>query len=121
MEKKEQLNMHLTNIDSKIILTCPGEDIPNLVFGVNHHKFISSKIVSASSCTTNAVVPILNILEKIGIISGHIETIHAYTNDQNLIDNYHKKQRRHRSAAMNIIPTSTGASKSSVNVYKLER
>ena len=112
---KEQLEKHQKNINAKIILTCPGENIPNIVFGCNHVNYLSAKIVSAASCTTNAVVPILNILEnKIGIIKGHIETVHSYTNDQNLIDNYHKKSRRDRSAALNIVPTTTGASKAAV-------
>ncbi len=70
----------------------------------------STKILSAASCTTNAIVPVLNVLEdKLGIHGGHIETIHSYTNDQNLIDNFHKKPRRGRSAALNMVLTSTGA------------
>ena len=72
----------------------------------------SDNVISAASCTTNAIVPVLDILNKeYSITSGHIETVHAYTNDQNLIDNYHKKDRRGRSAALNMVITSTGAVK----------
>ena len=69
-------------------------------------------ILGAASCTTNAIVPVLKVLnDEFGIISGHIETVHAYTNDQNLIDNFHKKSRRGRSAALNLVITETGAGK----------
>ncbi len=85
-----------------VILTAPGKgDIPNIVYGVNHEGFTSdkTKIFSAASCTTNAIVPVLKVIEdKLGIETGHIETVHAYTNDQNLLDNYHKKARRGRGA-----------------------
>lgn len=106
---KQQLSSHIKT-NEKVILTCPGNDIPNIVFGCNHHNYLSEKIVSAASCTTNAIALILKSLEK-NIISGHIETIHSYTNDQNLIDNYHKKPRRDRAAALNLVPTTTGAGK----------
>ena len=70
------------------------------------------KIISAASCTTNAIVPVLKLIhDKFKITSGHVETVHAYTNDQNLIDNYHKGDRRGRSAALNMVITSTGAVK----------
>ncbi len=99
---------------SKVLLTAPGKgDIPNIVFGVNHDKFDMSteKVYSAASCTTNAIIPVLKVVdEKLGIKSGHIETVHSYTNDQNLLDNYHKKYRRGRSAALNMVITETGAS-----------
>lgn len=99
----------------KVLLTAPAKgDIPNIVYGVNHDDpaidFRNEKIYSAASCTTNAIVPVLYVIEKsLGIERGHIETIHAYTNDQNLTDNYHKKPRRGRSAPMNMVLTSTGA------------
>ncbi|MBN1337834.1 MAG: glyceraldehyde-3-phosphate dehydrogenase [Bacteroidales bacterium] len=98
---------------NKVLLTAPGKgDIPNIVYGVNHNEFDPDQdnIFSAASCTTNAIVPALNILEnELVIEKGHIETIHAYTNDQNLLDNYHKKPRRGRAAPLNMVITSTGA------------
>jgi len=97
---------------SKVLLTAPGKgDIPNIVFGVNNDPMTSDEtIFSAASCTTNAVVPPLKVIDdEFGIVSGHIESVHAFTNDQNLTDNYHPKARRNRSAAMNMVITSTGA------------
>ncbi len=98
---------------SKVLLTAPGKgDIPNIVYGCNQEVFEKEKeqIFSAASCTTNAIVPVLKVIQKnLGIIGGHIETIHSYTNDQNLLDNYHKKYRRGRSAALNMVITETGA------------
>ena len=97
----------------KVLLTAPGKgDIPNVVYGVNQESFDKNgeTIFSAASCTTNAIVPVLKVVQKnLGIVSGHIETIHSYTNDQNLLDNYHKKYRRGRSAALNMVITETGA------------
>ena len=105
---------------SKVLLTAPGKgDIPNIVYGINHNDFNVKdyKIYSAASCTTNAVVPVLFVLEeKLGIVRGHLETIHAYTNDQNLLDNFHKKYRRGRSAPVNMVITDTGAAKAAVKV-----
>ncbi|PIE23736.1 MAG: glyceraldehyde-3-phosphate dehydrogenase [Planctomycetota bacterium] len=99
---------------SKVILTAPGKgDIKNIVFGVND-KVIGSddSILSAASCTTNAITPVLRaVLDEFGIIGGHVETVHSYTNDQNLIDNYHKKIRRGRAAPLNMVITETGAAK----------
>ena len=97
----------------QVLLTAPGKgDIPNVVMGVNHHKVLEQAIVSAASCTTNAIVPVLKALqEHLEIADGHVETVHAYTNDQNLIDNYHKGSRRGRSAALNMVITETGAAK----------
>ncbi|MFN3939669.1 MAG: glyceraldehyde-3-phosphate dehydrogenase, partial [Chitinophagales bacterium] len=96
-----------------VLLTAPGKgDIPNIVHGINHEQFGASeeKIFSAASCTTNAVVPIIHVIENtFGIDHGHIETVHSYTNDQNLLDNYHKKYRRGRSAPINMVITETGA------------
>lgn len=74
-------------------------------------------VFSAASCTTNAIVPVLKVIEeKLGIERGHIETIHSYTNDQNLLDNYHAKYRRGRSAALNLVITETGADKAVAKV-----
>jgi len=111
---REKLSKHLeAKGASQVLLTAPGKgDIPNIVHGINHEKFDPSKekIFSAASCTTNAVVPILYTMDKtFGIDHGHLETVHAYTNDQNLLDNYHKKSRRGRSAALNMVITETGA------------
>ncbi len=111
---KKQLKTHLNHYIKKILLTAPGNSIPNIVYGVNHKKFDIQKenIISAASCTTNAIAPILYVVNKAKkIVKGHIETIHAYTNDQNLLDNMHGKNRRGRSAAINMVITSTGAGK----------
>lgn len=107
------LSQHLAwNGASRALLTAPGKgDIKNIVFGVNHTDIKKEdRIVSAASCTTNAIVPVLKALnDKYGIHKGHVETVHAYTNDQNLIDNFHKGDRRGRAAAMNMVLTETGA------------
>jgi len=118
---RDGLGLHLKSkgVD-KVLLTAPGKgDIPNIVYGVNETEFDFDKenIFSAASCTTNAIVPVLYVLEnKIGIQKGHIETIHSYTNDQNLLDNYHKKYRRGRSAPINMVLTETGASNAAAKV-----
>jgi glyceraldehyde 3-phosphate dehydrogenase len=99
---------------SKVLLTAPGKGIPNIVHGVNHkeHNPDTVDIFSAASCTTNAITPVLKVLEdNFGIKKGHLETIHAYTNDQNLVDNMHDKHRRGRAAALNMVITETGAGK----------
>lgn len=108
------LRGHLRPGAAKVLLTAPAQgDIPNIVYGINHDQITPDKeVICAASCTTNAIVPVLKCLnDKYGIQHGHIETVHAYTNDQNLIDNYHKKDRRGRSAALNMVLTSTGAAK----------
>jgi glyceraldehyde 3-phosphate dehydrogenase len=117
---REGLARHLKakGVD-KVLLTAPGKgDIPNVVYGVNEKNHAADeKIYSAASCTTNAIVPVLSVMEKaVGIERGHIETIHSYTNDQNLLDNYHSKYRRGRSAAMNMVITETGADKAVAKV-----
>jgi glyceraldehyde 3-phosphate dehydrogenase len=112
---KEELSRHLVpNGASKVLLTAPGAGIPNIVHGVNHSENNPDEtdIFSAASCTTNAITPILKaIQESFGVVHGHLETIHAYTNDQNLVDNMHKKHRRGRAAALNMVITETGAGK----------
>ena len=117
---KKALTRHLKAAGvSKVLLTAPGNEIPNIVFGANHLKYDinSLDIFSAASCTTNAITPILKVVnDKLGIEKGHIETIHAYTNDQNLVDNMHKKERRGRAAALNMVITNTGAGKAVVKV-----
>jgi glyceraldehyde 3-phosphate dehydrogenase len=112
---REGLGQHLNCPGvSRVLLTAPGKgDIPNIVFGVNHDSIDpAERIISAASCTTNAIVPVLKVLvDKYGIEKGHVETIHAYTNDQNLIDNYHTRSRRGRGAPLNMVLTETGAAK----------
>lgn len=112
---KQALGRHLKSKGvSKVLLTAPGNGIPNIVYGVNHTEYNPSEvdIFSAASCTTNAITPVLKVIEdNFGVINGHLETIHAYTNDQNLVDNMHKKYRRGRAAAINMVITETGAGK----------
>ncbi|MCD4731434.1 MAG: glyceraldehyde-3-phosphate dehydrogenase, partial [Bacteroidales bacterium] len=118
---REGLGRHLKakGID-KVMFTAPAKgDIPNIVYGVNHLKYDPklNTIFSAASCTTNAIVPALSVIESdLGIEKGHIETIHSYTNDQNLLDNYHKKPRRGRAAPLNMVITSTGAGAAAAKV-----
>jgi glyceraldehyde 3-phosphate dehydrogenase len=113
---EEALSRHLLakGVD-KVLLTAPGVgNVPNIVYGVNQHRFDPDEhsIFSAASCTTNAISPVLKVInDTLGIKHGHIETIHAYTNDQNLVDNMHKKYRRGRAAALNMVITETGAGK----------
>jgi len=110
---EEALRRHLTSQGvEKVLLTAPGKGMPNIVYGVNHneHSPEDVDIFSAASCTTNAITPILKAVEDtLGVVKGHLETIHAYTNDQNLVDNMHKKYRRGRAAALNMVITETGA------------
>ena len=110
---QEQLARHLTSVGvQKVLLTAPGKGVPNIVHGVNHNEYNpdSIDIFSAASCTTNAITPILKAIEDtLGVVKGHLETIHAYTNDQNLVDNMHKKYRRGRAAGLNMVITETGA------------
>ncbi|ASJ74386.1 glyceraldehyde-3-phosphate dehydrogenase [Granulosicoccus antarcticus] len=98
----------------KVLLTAPASGaIKNIVYGVNHDMIEDDDmIVCAASCTTNAITPVLKIInDRFGVINGHVETVHSYTNDQNLIDNYHSADRRGRSAPLNMVLTSTGAAK----------
>jgi len=109
------LSQHLKSKGvAKVVLTAPGKgNLKNIVAGVNN-DIIDDRdtIISAASCTTNAIVPPLKVVDdRFGIAAGHVETVHAYTNDQNLIDNYHKAERRGRSAALNMVLTETGAAK----------
>lgn len=111
----EGLSQHLGSQGAaKVLLTAPGKgDIKNIVFGVNESVIDpQDTIISAASCTTNAITPVLKAMnDKYGVVSGHIETVHSFTNDQNLIDNFHKGERRGRSASLNMVLTSTGAAK----------
>ena len=112
---EEGLGQHLKSKGvSKVLLTAPGKGgLKNIVFGINDNLIEDTDvIVSAASCTTNAISPPLKVIDdEFGIQFGHVETVHAYTNDQNLIDNYHSADRRGRSAAMNMVLTETGAAK----------
>jgi glyceraldehyde 3-phosphate dehydrogenase len=117
---REGLGRHLQAKGiAKVVLTAPGKgDVPNVVSGVNNELITAEEtIFSAASCTTNAIVPVLKAVnDQFGIVSGHVETCHSYTNDQNLIDNYHKNNRRGRSAPLNMVITETGAAKAVAKV-----
>jgi glyceraldehyde 3-phosphate dehydrogenase len=111
----EALAVHLQATGAtQVLLTAPASGaVPNIVYGINSQE-ISAKdsIVSGASCTTNAIAPVLKAIDdKFSIVSGHLETVHSYTNDQNLLDNHHKSNRRGRSAAINMVITATGAAK----------
>ncbi|MGO3146930.1 MAG: glyceraldehyde-3-phosphate dehydrogenase [Leucobacter sp.] len=111
----EGLGQHLaTKSISRVLLTAPGKgELLNIVYGVNNDKITDAEtILSAASCTTNAITPVLKVLnDRFGVKQGHVETVHSYTNDQNLIDNFHKGDRRGRSAALNMVLAETGAAK----------
>ncbi|GAA0857513.1 glyceraldehyde-3-phosphate dehydrogenase [Aliiglaciecola litoralis] len=118
---RDGLGLHLkAKGTKKALLTAPGKgDIKNIVYGVNHSDILASdNILSAASCTTNAITPVLKVLdEEYGIANGHVETVHSFTNDQNLIDNFHKAERRGRSAALNMVITETGAAQAVSKAY----
>ncbi|GAA1015938.1 glyceraldehyde-3-phosphate dehydrogenase [Streptomyces sp. F-3] len=109
---REGLSQHLRPGIDKVVLTAPGKgDVPNIVHGVNHDTIKpDERILSCASCTTNAIVPPLKAMDdEYGVLRGHVETVHSFTNDQNLLDNYHKADRRGRSAPLNMVITETGA------------
>lgn len=121
LSDRDGLSLHLKAKGvSRVLLTAPAKgDIPNVVYGVNQTSLTleTEKIFSAASCTTNAIVPVLKVIDDaLKVERGHIETVHAYTNDQNLLDNMHKKSRRGRSAAVNMVITETGAGKAVTKV-----
>jgi len=109
------LSRHLESTGvARVLLTAPGKgDLKNIVHGINHGTIEDGdRILSAASCTTNAITPVLKAVdEAYGIVRGHVETVHSFTNDQNLIDNFHKGDRRGRSAVLNMVITETGAAK----------
>jgi glyceraldehyde 3-phosphate dehydrogenase len=112
---KDKAELHLKGGAKKVMISAPGKNVDKtIVFGVNHSILTSSDtIISNASCTTNCLAPIAKIIhDEIGIISGMMNTIHAYTNDQALVDSDHEDYRRGRSAAMSMIPTKTGAASS---------
>ena len=112
---KEGATKHLNAGAKKVLITAPGKnDDGTFVVGVNHHDYNHDQhvIISNASCTTNCLAPIVKVLhEKFGIIKGVMTTTHSYTGDQRLLDASHRDVRRARAAAMNIVPTSTGAAK----------
>ena len=111
---KEKLLAHLKNGAKKVIVSAPCKNSDKtIVFGVNENKITKEdKIISAASCTTNCLAPVVNILnESFEIEKGFMTTIHSFTSDQRILDNSHKDPRRARSASQSIVPTSTGASK----------
>lgn len=112
---KEKAGLHLQAGAKRVILSAPPktDDVPTFVIGANHDQIKSTDlIVSNASCTTNCLVPMVQVLDKaFGVEQFFMNTIHAYTADQNLQDGPHRDLRRARAAAMNIVPTSTGAAK----------
>ena len=110
----EGLGAHLRSPGAaKVVLTAPAKGgVKNIVSGVNSKEVLpSDSVLGAASCTTNAIVPIMKAMnDRYRLVHGHMETVHAYTNDQNLIDNYHKKNRRGRGAPLNMVIAETGAS-----------
>lgn len=108
----EKSKPHLKNNVKKVIISAPADNVPMFVFGVNHTQYNDESIISNASCTTNCLAPIVQVLHSnFGVVSGLMTTIHSYTNDQNVLDVKHKDIRRARAAALNMIPTSTGAAK----------
>ncbi len=110
---REGLSQHLKAKGvAKVVLTAPGKgDLKNIVYGINHTDVTpEDTIVTAASCTTNAITPVLKVInDRYGVEFGHVETVHSFTNDQNLIDNFHKGPRRGRAADLNMVLTETGA------------
>ena len=117
---KEGLSEHLKSKGTKrVVLTAPGKgSVKNIVSGLNTRDITDEDhVLAAGSCTTNAIVPVLKAMnDNFEIVNGHMETVHSYTNDQNLIDNYHKKNRRGRGAPLNMVITETGASSAVVKL-----
>jgi glyceraldehyde 3-phosphate dehydrogenase len=111
----EKAKAHLKGTVKKVIISAPGKNVDGtFVFGVNTNTYDPAKqhIISNASCTTNCLAPVAKVLdEKFGIETGLMTTIHSYTNDQNLLDLPHKDLRRARAAAINMVPSSTGAAK----------
>ncbi|PAF41710.1 type I glyceraldehyde-3-phosphate dehydrogenase [Helicobacter sp. 11S03491-1] len=108
----EKSSLHLKNNIQKVIISAPADNTPTFVYGVNHTHYKGEKIISNASCTTNCLAPIVKVLHDcFGIQNALMTTIHSYTNDQNILDVKHKDIRRARAAALNLIPTTTGAAK----------
>ncbi|BFT95212.1 MAG: type I glyceraldehyde-3-phosphate dehydrogenase [Minisyncoccus archaeiphilus] len=112
--KREEVTKHLNAGAKRVIISAPAksDDIPSYVIGVNHKDYKGEEIVDMGSCTTNCLAPIVKVLEEeYGIVNGFMTTVHSYTNDQRVLDLPHSDLRRARTAAENIIPTTTGAAK----------
>lgn len=108
----EKSSAHLQNNVKKVVISAPAENAPMFVYGVNHKSYKGESVISNASCTTNCLAPVVAVLHSnFGVESGLMTTIHSYTNDQNVLDVKHKDIRRARAAALNMIPTSTGAAK----------
>ncbi|WP_163555399.1 type I glyceraldehyde-3-phosphate dehydrogenase [Helicobacter suis] len=108
----ELSKIHLKNGVRQVIISAPAKNTPTFVYGVNHTNYTGQSVISNASCTTNALAPLLHVLDnQFGLEHALMTTIHSYTNDQNLLDSKHKDLRRARAAALNIIPTTTGVSK----------
>jgi len=119
---KEGASKHIEAGAKKVLITAPGKGsgIGTYVMGVNHHEYTHEEyaVLSNASCTTNCLSPIVKVLhENFGIIKGTMTTTHSYTGDQRLLDASHRDVRRARAAAMNIVPTSTGAAQAVALVY----
>jgi len=110
---KAKASAHIAGGAKKVVISAPGGDDVDgtIVYGVNHHTLKASHtVISNASCTTNCLAPLVKVLhDKIGVVSGVMNTIHSYTNDQVLTDVYHSDLRRARSATMSMIPAKTGA------------
>lgn len=118
--KEKDCRKHIKAGAKKVLLSAPGKggDIQIVVRGANDAKIKGNVIISNASCTTNSLVPIVQVLDKeFGIQAGLMTTIHSYTNDQRILDLPHKDLRRARAAAINIIPTTTGAAKSVADIF----
>ncbi|MCD6034603.1 MAG: gap [Rickettsiales bacterium] len=110
----EKASAHIKAGAKKVLVSAPGgDDMPTIVYAVNNSRITAKDdVISIGSCTTNALAPVAKVLnDAIGIENGFMTTIHAYTNDQNLVDGSHKDLRRARAAALSMIPSSTGAAK----------
>lgn len=108
----EKASIHLRNNIKKVVISAPADNAPTFVYGVNHQSYKGESVISNASCTTNCLAPIVKVLDdNFRIQNGLMNTIHSYTNDQNLLDVKHKDLRRARAASLNMIPTSTGAAK----------
>ena len=118
---RESCQAHLCAGAKKVLVSCPSEDVDRtVVFGVNHNEIDvnSDVIVSNASCTTNCLAPVVKAIhEDIGIIDGFATTVHSYTGDQRLVDMCHRDLRRARASAVNMIPTSTGATKAIEKIF----
>jgi glyceraldehyde 3-phosphate dehydrogenase len=116
----EKAKLHLQAGAKRVLLSAPpkGEGIPQIIYGVNHDAIEASmEVLSAASCTTNSFVPVMYVLEKeIGVAHALLATIHGYTGDQRLVDAPHSKPSRARAAAINIVPTTTGAAKATTKI-----